>query len=243
MRSLDEQSVEGARRGQPPVVREDTELKAVGAATPPALTPKSAVGLQRVLGNATVSRMIGAQDGEEQERSPVLDVVGRGGGSPLEGGVKAEMESRLGHDFSDVRVHTDGTAAASAQAVQAHAYTVGHEVVFGSGQYAPGTDAGKHTLAHELTHVVQQRNGPVDGTAAGGGIQLSDPGDRFEQEAEHSAHRAMAGEVPVSAASGTGGSVQREAAPEEDKKKEEEVQGRFIQREGAPEEEKKKEEP
>lgn len=66
------------------------------------------------------------------------------------------MESRLGHDFSMVRVHTDEQAAASAQMVGALAYTVGRDIVFGPGRFAPGTSHGQHLLAHELTHVVQQ---------------------------------------------------------------------------------------
>jgi hypothetical protein len=74
------------------------------------------------------------------------------------------MESRLDADFSDVRVHTDGKATDSARSVQAYAYTVGNDVVFQSDKYAPGSDSGQRMLAHELTHVVQQRSGPVAGT-------------------------------------------------------------------------------
>ena len=78
------------------------------------------------------------------------------------------MESRLGHDFGDVRVHTDGGAHDSAKAVNAHAYTVGPNIVFQRDKYdSPSTD-GRTMLAHELTHVVQQRSGPVDGTPTGG---------------------------------------------------------------------------
>jgi hypothetical protein len=66
------------------------------------------------------------------------------------------MEARFGYDFSRVRVHTDATAAESARAVQALAYTVGEDIVFGAGRYAPATGAGQRLLAHELTHVVQQ---------------------------------------------------------------------------------------
>jgi hypothetical protein len=150
------------------------------------------------------------------------------------------MESRLGHDFSDVRVHTDSAASSSAQSVQARAYTVGSEIVFDSGHFQPGSDTGRQTLAHELTHVVQQRSGPVDGTPAAGGIQLSDPSDRFEQEAEHNASSALSGEAPV-AASAAPGSVQRQAADEE-KKEDEMVQGSFLQREMADGEEKREEE-
>jgi hypothetical protein len=69
------------------------------------------------------------------------------------------MESRFRQDFSDVRVHADPQAVASAEAVHARAYTVGRNIVFGSGQFAPATPAGRRLLAHELTHVVQQSNG------------------------------------------------------------------------------------
>lgn len=79
-----------------------------------------------------------------------------GPGQPLDQGTRAFFEPRFGHDFSQVRVHTGATAAESAQAVNALAYTVGRDVVFGEGQYAPGTGVGKGLLAHELTHVLQQ---------------------------------------------------------------------------------------
>ena len=111
------------------------------------------------VGNAGVTSML------EEERSPVHDVVSSGG-RPLEPDVRTDMEARLGHDFSDVRVHDDSAAAASASAVNAHAYTVGSNVVFQRDKYDPGSAEGKTTLAHELTHVVQQRSGPVDGTSA-----------------------------------------------------------------------------
>ncbi len=87
--------------------------------------------------------------------------------------------------------------AESAHAVQARAYTVGYDVVFGSGAYQPETPEGRHTLAHELTHVVQQRSGPVDGTATGDGVALSDPDDRFEREAEATATAIGRNEGPA----------------------------------------------
>ncbi len=121
----------------------------------------------------------------------MLDVVGSGGGSPLARDVREDMEARLGADFSDVRVHTGGTAASSAAAVGAQAYTVGNDVVFGAGTFDTTSTAGKTMLAHELTHVVQQRSGPVSGTPTGDGISVSDPGDRFEREAEANAVRVM----------------------------------------------------
>jgi hypothetical protein len=78
-------------------------------------------------------------------------------GQPLDSMTRGFMESRFGHDFSKVRVHTDARAAESARAVNAQAYTVGHNVVFGSGLYAPESDAGRRLLAHELSHVLQQK--------------------------------------------------------------------------------------
>jgi hypothetical protein len=77
-------------------------------------------------------------------------------GQPLDPTTREFMEPRFGHDFSRVRVHTDGAAVSAARDVQARAYTVGRDIVFGSGQYAPSTAEGKKLLAHELTHVVQQ---------------------------------------------------------------------------------------
>ncbi|HEY4030724.1 MAG TPA: DUF4157 domain-containing protein [Caulobacteraceae bacterium] len=77
-------------------------------------------------------------------------------GAPLDMATGAFMSERMGQDFSAVRVHTDSRAAASARAVDAHAYTVGADLVFGAGQYQPGTAAGQRLIAHELAHVVQQ---------------------------------------------------------------------------------------
>jgi hypothetical protein len=88
---------------------------------------------------------------------PIVHEVLRSPGHSLDDNTRTFMESFLGHDFSRVRVHTDSRAAASARAVNAHAYTVGHGVVFGAARYAPTTSAAQRLLAHELTHVVQQR--------------------------------------------------------------------------------------
>jgi Domain of unknown function (DUF4157) len=81
----------------------------------------------------------------------------RSPGQPLDPATRGLMEPRFGRDFSGVRVHTDSAAAQSAREVNAHAYTVGHNVVFGSGQFAPRTNEGQKLLAHELTHVLQQK--------------------------------------------------------------------------------------
>lgn len=80
----------------------------------------------------------------------------RTSGQPLDAKTRGFMESRFAHDFSRVRVHTDSTAAESARGVNALAYTVGQDIVFAAGKYAPETSTGKRLLAHELTHTIQQ---------------------------------------------------------------------------------------
>ncbi len=80
----------------------------------------------------------------------------KGGGHPLSDGERAFFEPRFGYDFSGVRVHTDANAAESAMSVNAQAYTVGRDIVFGKEKYSPGSSDGKKLLAHELTHIIQQ---------------------------------------------------------------------------------------
>lgn len=89
--------------------------------------------------------------GEMRERA------GRSGGRPLAPTVRRAMETRLGHSFADVRVHSDASAAGEARALGARAFAIGRDVVFGARQFAPTTQAGQALLAHELAHVVQQR--------------------------------------------------------------------------------------
>lgn len=80
----------------------------------------------------------------------------RAPGRPLDGETRQAMETHFGHDFSQVRIHADRLAAQSADAVDAHAYTVGHHIAFAAGQFAPHTTGGRKLLAHELAHTIQQ---------------------------------------------------------------------------------------
>ena len=217
-----------SRRAQPSHKSDDSlSAQALKEGQPAVMDHKSILRLQRDAGNANVADFM--NEGEE-ERSPVTDVVGSGGGQPLDKPVRQVMESSLGHDFGDVRVHTDGRASDSAKSVQAQAYTVGNDIVFQSGNYDPGSSSGQRMLAHELTHVVQQRSGPVDGTPAPGGIKVSDPSDPFERAAEASADRVVSGASVATDSSA--GAVQRQAEEEEP----EEVQGLFVQRQNEDEE-------
>ncbi|MBW5484167.1 eCIS core domain-containing protein [Streptomyces bambusae] len=173
-------------------------LRAAADGRTDVLGPAGLLRLQRTAGNAGAVAAVqhAAVQRAAVQRAAVHDVVASGGGRPLDPEVRTDMEARLGHDFGDVRVHTDATADESAQAVDAHAYTAGSHVVFRQGAYDPGSHQGRTTLAHELTHVVQQRSGPVDGTETPDGLKVSDPSDRFEREAVATADRAMATPPP-----------------------------------------------
>ncbi|QEV04544.1 DUF4157 domain-containing protein [Streptomyces prasinus] len=178
------------------------------------LSREDSLPLQRTAGNMAMVRMLqragyayaqhqhgpgcGHHSGPATEsgatpvqRSTVHDVL-RATGRPLDDTTRTDMEGRLGADFSDVRIHDDSAARASAAEVGARAYTSGSHVVIGEG----GAD--RHTLAHELTHVIQQRQGPVAGTDNGAGLAVSDPSDLFEREAEAVAHEVVSG-GPVTA--------------------------------------------
>lgn len=105
------------------------------------------------------TRSIGSGDARQSAAPPLVHEVLRAPGQPLDASTRAFMEPRFGHDFSHVRVHTDESAAESARAINAHAYTLGNNIVFGHGRFdADGTE-GRRLLAHELTHVIQQSAG------------------------------------------------------------------------------------
>jgi hypothetical protein len=124
-----------------------------------------------------------AVDGKEgMAVLPIVHEVLRSPGRPLDPATRAFMEPRFGHDFSQVKVHADAQAAESARAVDALAYTVGRDIVFGSGQYALHSNSGQRLMAHELTHVVQQSQSA--GTA-GRNIEIIRPGSLEESEAVH----------------------------------------------------------
>jgi hypothetical protein len=207
-------------------------LREAMAGRPNRLDANAINHLQRSAGNDSVGTLL-----EQQEESPVTQLIRSGGGSPLDTPTRNFMEAQLGHDFGDVRVHTDAQATESAKSVDAHAYTVGSDVVFQSDKYSPETDSGKKMLAHELTHVVQQKSGPVDGTPSGGGISLSHPSDRFEQAAEASANRAVTSAARATATA-QGASVQR--ATDDEKDEDASLQGSFIQRAATTEDEERK---
>jgi len=114
----------------------------------------------RVSGAAPrIQRFTGQATSDTGTAPASVDRVLSGASRPLDISLQKDMGSRFGYDFSNVRVHTGSAADESAREVNAHAYTVGHNIVFGAGQFAPGSYTGRRLIAHELTHVVQQSAG------------------------------------------------------------------------------------
>jgi hypothetical protein len=101
-------------------------------------------------------RAVATSEKDPRKVPPIVHDVLRRPGQPLEPQLRTNMERRFERDFSGVRVHADGMAARSAQAVDAQAYTVAPHIVFGAGRYEPFSRNGRHLLSHELTHIVQQ---------------------------------------------------------------------------------------
>jgi hypothetical protein len=177
--------------------------------------------LHQTVGNRAVGRMLQAgargSTAEGNGIPPIVqDVLNSGGGKPLDSTTRGFMESRFGQDFSEVRVHTDAKAAESARAVNAEAYTMGRNVMFGAGQYLPQTSEGRRLLAHELTHVVQQNISvaPLMLQSISGSI-VDDP--LLEQEAQK--HAEIVTDPRISHVRGntavkpvTPGTIQRQAS-------------------------------
>jgi hypothetical protein len=141
----------------------------------------------------------------------IVHEVLRSPGRPLDGGTRSFMESRFRHSFGQVRVHTGAQAAESARAVNALAYTVGSDVVFGEGQYAPHSGKGRSLLAHELTHTIQQATAPKLMPAR---VPMGPVHDPLEREADRNARDiGMDASAPFPFAGTSGLRLQRQPAP------------------------------
>lgn len=141
--------------------------------------------LPSVVGNRAFSHLVAGEGilPEGRVHPAVEQTIARtrGGGVPLDGQSRAQF-SRLGDAVADVRVHTDATADALNDAVAARAFTTGSDIYFAQGEYRPGTSDGNQLLAHELSHVIQQRDAPTSGD-----MTVSQPGDALETAAEATA--------------------------------------------------------
>jgi hypothetical protein len=153
------------------------------------------------------------ENGEESPiagATPLVNQALGSSGEPLDTDARAFLEPRFGHDFSQVRVHTDARAAELARAVNARAYTVGREIVFGAAEYAPNTSQGRRLLAHELTHVVQQQSASTVSPAA---KRTTDETRDSVAKETPSAQRQNAGAEPERPLGAPSGFVARQAGP------------------------------
>lgn len=138
----------------------------------------------------------------------VVHEVLRSPGQPIDMATLSCMESRFGYDFSQVRVHTDNKASESARELNAKAYTIGQDVAFRQGAYAPGTGVGRKLIAHELTHVVQQQN-----TSGLKYRNTCENNDSHEREAQQVAERITSGNSQSGVSKTAGMTLMREGGP------------------------------
>jgi hypothetical protein len=144
---------------------------------------KGIPALHRAVGNRAVSALLNG-----------------GTGVPLDALTQQDMEARFGHDFGDVRIHAEGTAADSAREMHAAAYTVGRDIAFAAGLYNPRSAIGRRLLAHELAHVVQQSRKDERGAPVAG----------LESSAEYAAQAISDGRSTVAVAGGSGPALARQ---------------------------------
>lgn len=158
--------------------------------------------MQRLVPNLRV-QMAGAKGADVDETIARAIQAKRGGGASLDEGSRKSMEGAMGQDFSDVRVHSDSDADSLSRSVKATAFTTGQDIFFRSGAYQPGSTEGNKLLAHELTHVVQQRNAP--------------PAQKLEVSHPEDASEKQAGEVAdsIGAKADAGASVGRQEEEEQ----------------------------
>jgi len=197
-------------------------------------TPKphetAAPSIASQVGNAGIARLVQGEGIDRSGSGPAhLDREiaraiddRRGRGHELDGEARANLEGAMGEDFSDVRVHDDADAHELSTAVSAEAFTTGSDVFFQSGKYDPSSSAGQKLLAHELTHVSQQR-----GATPTSDMTVSEPGDASEVESTSIADKVTSAPSSTSQQTAT---VSRAA-------EEEELQTSRLDRAGAEEEE------
>lgn len=147
--------------------------------------------LQQQYGNHRVQQFVAMAKRDEGGVGVVPEVERviqrtRGGGQALDGSVRQQMEPAFGADFADVRVHTDAKSDTLNRLLNSRAFATGRDIFFRKESYSPGSASGRELIAHELTHVVQQSEGQVQRK-----MEVSRPGDRFENEANEVARAVM----------------------------------------------------
>ena len=162
--------------------RQTPAVRKTDSANPPGVTSHFDFDFSRIpLHSRTSAELHRQAAGPAPAAVPaIVHEVLRGQGRPIPADVRRDMEALLGHDFAEVRVHTDERAGASAEAVGAHAYTVGRHIVFAPGRYDPASAQGRRLLAHELTHAADH---PPGAPTPSGDLRISTPAEAAERHA------------------------------------------------------------
>ncbi len=180
---------------------------------PETMRSEQILAAQKQVGNQVVQRALdgkkkrdAATDDQGYLKGEINDVIQkkRGGGSPLPESLRDDAGKRLGHDFDDVRIHTDEQANELSQSINARAFTIGKDIFFKKGVFSPSSRAGRETLMHELTHVVQQSGG----SRGNGRLKLGGTDTAHEKQADKIG-KANSGDNSVKSASNSKGTVQR----------------------------------
>ena len=182
------------------------------SAAPVSLTPRVLRLAQRAYGNQSSQRIVMRARAAQREcdcggacpkclgtHRTEEEFAAIGGGQPLDKASRGALEGHFGTGLSDVRVHTDSNAAGAAGSIDSQAYTVGRDIYFAEGMYAPSSQSGQRLLAHEVAHVVQQRSGKQPTLAArpAHGIKIGAPDDALETDAERKAEEFVSGAQPA----------------------------------------------
>jgi hypothetical protein len=197
--------VETAASTDRPIVGRATRWGKQMSARPEASPAGRALWLVSERRAATLYRRAVGRGEVRAEDPAVEDALRRcGDGRPLPPSLLATMERELGVSLAGVRIHLDEVAANAARVLAADAFTIGEDVFFAEGKYAPDTQAGAQLVAHELAHVAQALTGRL--APASHGVQVSEPSDPLEREAEAVAAQVVARPALATAATGGAGS-------------------------------------
>jgi hypothetical protein len=198
------------KKSEPKAIRNIDPLQMISA--PETLRSEDVLAAQQQVGNQVVQRALDKKgrdqrvtDGQGNLNEDINKQIQakRGGGSPLPESIQQDASKKLGRKFNDVRIHTDETADKLSRTVSARAFTIGKDIFFKGGVFSPTSSAGRETLIHELTHVVQQSGSK---TSSGGKLKLGAPDTAMEKEAAHLGKKHA---TQQSAALPAAGSVQR----------------------------------
>jgi hypothetical protein len=215
-READALALASSRIGGEACASEHASLLNRATASKPARAGNSLLQLQKRYGNRYVQRVLdlGRKADDKSEAPAGVEQAiqsARSGGQSMDSGVRTQMESAFGADFSGVRVHNDAGADTLSQTLNARAFTTGQDIFFRQNEYNPGSSSGRELLAHELTHVAQQAGDEIQRK-----LKVGQPGDKYETEADRVAQMIMQQEQGVQAQEQNEAQVHRQIEEEKE---------------------------